>query len=150
MKLTEKQKRFCEEYLIDLNATQAAIRAGYPTRTARSVGSENLTKPDIQKYLSGLMERKQKKRIASSDDVLEYLTGVLSGESEPDAQARDRLKAAELLAKYHGLMAPQQVEVKSEVTVNVDQFNALVVNTKGMGLAEKEEYKRRLKEIMED
>ena len=46
--MTKKQKRFVEEYLIDLNATQAAIRAGYSPDTAKSIGSENLTKPDIR------------------------------------------------------------------------------------------------------
>ena len=46
-KLTPKEKRFCEEYIIDLNATQAAIRSGYSRHTARSIGSENLTKPAI-------------------------------------------------------------------------------------------------------
>ena len=46
--MTKKQKRFVEEYLIDLNATQAAIRAGYSPDTAKSIGSENLTKPDLQ------------------------------------------------------------------------------------------------------
>ncbi len=48
MSLTPKQARFVEEYLIDLNATQAAIRAGYSAKTARAMGCENLTKPDIQ------------------------------------------------------------------------------------------------------
>lgn len=52
MALSEKQIRFCEEYLIDLNATQAAIRAGYSTNTARAIGHENLTKPDIQTFLT--------------------------------------------------------------------------------------------------
>ena len=47
--LTEKQKRFCDEYLIDLNATQAAIRAGYSPDTAYSIGQENLKKPEIKK-----------------------------------------------------------------------------------------------------
>jgi phage terminase small subunit len=47
MPLTLKQERFINEYLIDLNATQAAIRAGYSEKTARSTGAENLTKPDI-------------------------------------------------------------------------------------------------------
>ena len=47
-KLTPKQNRFIDEYLIDLNAAQAAIRAGYSKKTARSIGQENLTKPDIQ------------------------------------------------------------------------------------------------------
>jgi terminase small subunit-like protein len=46
--LSPKQRRFVAEYLIDLNAAEAAIRAGYSHKTARSVGSENLTKPDIQ------------------------------------------------------------------------------------------------------
>ena len=49
-KLTAKQERFCEEYLIDLNATQAAIRAGYSVESAGSIGSENLTKPEIRAY----------------------------------------------------------------------------------------------------
>jgi phage terminase small subunit len=46
-KLTDKQARFVEEYLVDANATQAAIRAGYSENTARAIGSENLSKPDI-------------------------------------------------------------------------------------------------------
>lgn len=168
-KLTEKQKRFCEEYLIDLNATQAAIRAGYSRKTAGQIGDENLKKLEIQKYLSGLMEKKQKSRIASADEVLMYLTSVIRGESQSEIlvsekigdsyqmtpmlkhpEEKDKLKAAEVMAKYHGLMAPQQLEVKTDVTVNVDQFNALLVNVRGMNRSEQEEYKRKLKEIMED
>ena len=49
--LTAKQQTFCDEYLIDLNATQAAIRAGYSKKTAKSIGQENLTKPDIAEYI---------------------------------------------------------------------------------------------------
>jgi phage terminase small subunit len=55
--LTAKQERFVEEYLVDLNATQAAIRAGYSKRTARSVGSENLTKPDIAEAIAEARRR---------------------------------------------------------------------------------------------
>lgn len=55
--LTDKQKRFCEEYVIDLNATQAAIRAGYSEKTAAVIGAENLTKPNIQSFI----QEKQKK-----------------------------------------------------------------------------------------
>ncbi len=50
-KLTDKQRRFCEEYIIDLNATQAAIRAGYSEQTAYSIGHENLSKPEIQDFI---------------------------------------------------------------------------------------------------
>jgi len=51
MALTEKQIRFCDEYLVDLNGTQAAIRAGYSQKTAYSIGCENLIKPEIQTFL---------------------------------------------------------------------------------------------------
>ncbi|WP_192034108.1 terminase small subunit [Pantoea agglomerans] len=54
MALTDKQEMFCREYLIDLNATQAAIRAGYSEKTARASGCENLTKPDIQNRIAEL------------------------------------------------------------------------------------------------
>ena len=60
MAMTAKQKRFCDEYLIDLNATQAAIRAGYSKRTARQIGKENLTKLDIKEYIEKRMEEKGK------------------------------------------------------------------------------------------
>ena len=51
MKLTSKQQRFCDEYLVDLNATQAAIRAGYSKKTAKQIAQQNLTKLDIQEYI---------------------------------------------------------------------------------------------------
>jgi len=54
MALTDKQEMFCREYLIDLNATQAAIRAGYSTKTANRTASENLSKPDIQSRIAEL------------------------------------------------------------------------------------------------
>jgi phage terminase small subunit len=63
-KLTAKQQRFIEEYLIDLNATQAAIRAGYSAATARSVGSENLTKPAIAEAL-----QKARNKLAESAGI---------------------------------------------------------------------------------
>jgi phage terminase small subunit len=53
-KLTSRQQAFCEEYLIDLNALQAAIRAGYSGKTAKQIGSENLSKPDVAKYIAEL------------------------------------------------------------------------------------------------
>ena len=55
--LTEKQKLFVDEYLKDLNATQAAIRAGYKEKNARAIGCENLTKPNIQEYLTEQMKK---------------------------------------------------------------------------------------------
>jgi hypothetical protein len=64
MALTDKQRRFVDEYLIDLNATQAAIRAGYSEKTARSIAAENLTKPDVSEYLT-----KRRAEIAASTAI---------------------------------------------------------------------------------
>lgn len=123
MKMTEKQKRFCDEYLIDLNATQACIRAGYSKKTANRIGTENLSKPVIKEYIEERLKEKEKSLIATQDEVLKYLTSVLRGESESEVivvegcgdgvsnarrvrkkpDEKDRLKSAEQLAKYFGL-----------------------------------------------
>ena len=58
--LTEKQKQFCHEYLVDLNATQAAIRAGYSKNSASAIGHENLRKPEIEKYIEELIGSRTK------------------------------------------------------------------------------------------
>lgn len=128
--LTDKQKRFCDEYLIDLNAAQAAIRAGYSERTARKIGQENLTKPDIRQYIDQRMAEKESALIACQDEVLKYLTSVMRGESQSTeivveglgdgvSEAReiqkrpsekDRLKAAELLGKRYS-MFKEKLEV---------------------------------------
>jgi phage terminase small subunit len=72
-KLTAKQEQFCKEYLIDLNATQAAIRAGYSEDTAKSIGSENLTKPDISSCIEQLMAERSKRTAITADKVLQEL-----------------------------------------------------------------------------
>ena len=69
-KLTDKQKLFCEEYLIDLNATQAAIRAGYSTDTAGVIGCENLKKPNIRTYIDKAMAERSKRIGINQDRVL--------------------------------------------------------------------------------
>ena len=78
--MTEKQKRFCEEYLIDLNATQAALRAGYSEKTAYSIGNENLKKPEIQEYIQKRLKEKEDALIAKQDEVLKTLTAVMRRE----------------------------------------------------------------------
>lgn len=69
-KLTNKQKRFVEEYLIDLNATQAAIRAGYSVDSAREIGCENLTKPNIKQAIAVQMAERSKRTGVNQDRVL--------------------------------------------------------------------------------
>ena len=135
-KLTAKQQRFCDEYLIDLNATQAAIRAGYSKKTAYSIGNENLKKPEISAYIEKRMAEKEAELIADSDEVMKYLTSVLRGNSKSSVLARDdvgadrvlekppdekeRLKAAELLGKAHMLFTEkvqQDVDMDFNITV---------------------------------
>ena len=79
-KLTAKQQRFCDEYLIDLNATQAAIRAGYSKKTAYSIGNENLKKVEIKEYIEQRMAEKEAALIADQNEVMRYLTSVMRRE----------------------------------------------------------------------
>ena len=76
MALNDRQKQFCNEYLISLNATQAAIRAGYSEKTAYSIGNENLRKPEIQEYLQGLMEGIRKRNRITQDEIIQDLIEV--------------------------------------------------------------------------
>ncbi|MEN4621791.1 terminase small subunit [Pantoea agglomerans] len=76
MALTDKQEMFCREYLIDLNATQAAIRAGYSDNTARKIGSENLTKPDIAQRIIDLKSSRNERVEINADYVLRRLVEI--------------------------------------------------------------------------
>lgn len=137
-RMTAKQKRFCDEYLIDLNATQAAIRAGYSKKTANRIGTENLSKLVIKEYIDKRMAEKESELIADQDEVLKYLTSVLRGESESEivvvegqgdgySEARniqkapdekERLKAAELLGKRYGLYT-EKIETDIDMDLNI-------------------------------
>lgn len=75
-KITEKQQRFVDEYLIDLNATQAAIRAGYSANSARDIGCENLTKPNIQQIISERMAERSKRTGVNQDRVVQELAKI--------------------------------------------------------------------------
>jgi phage terminase small subunit len=75
-KLTPKQQRFVQEYLIDLNATQAAIRAGYSKDTAKDIGCENLAKPNIQEAIQDAMEKRGKKTEITAERVLQELSKI--------------------------------------------------------------------------
>ena len=103
-KLTEKQKRFIDYYIETANATESAKKAGYSEKTAKNIGAENLTKLNL--FIQKKLEEKQNNRIASQDEVLEYLTRVMRGEEKDqfnlDASLQDRTKCAELLGKRYG------------------------------------------------
>jgi phage terminase small subunit len=81
-KLTPKQKKFADNYIESGNATQSAIKAGYSKKTAKSVGSENLTKPDIKAYIDKKMREIESDRIMGAQEALEFLTNVVRGEEQ--------------------------------------------------------------------
>lgn len=141
MALTEKQKRFCDEYLVDLNATQAAIRAGYSPKGMNKRVTRMMANEGIQSYIKARMAEKEAELIADQDEVLKYLTSVLRGESqsteivvegtgdgcseartiEKSPSEKDRLKAAELLGKRYGLYTEKiETDVDMELNINID------------------------------
>ena len=122
-KLTEKQKRFIDYYIETGNATESAKLAGYSEKTARSIGAENLAKLDT--FIQEKLQAKEDERIASQDEVLKYLTGVMRGEIKDtfdlDASITERTKAAELLGKRYCLFTEKiKADVKQEITVTLD------------------------------
>lgn len=76
MALTEKQRRFVDEYLIDLNATQAAIRAGYSVKTAKDIGCQNLAKLNIQQAISEKMAERSKRTGVNQDRIVLELAKI--------------------------------------------------------------------------
>lgn len=119
-KLTPKQKAFADYYIETGNATESAIRAGYNKKTARQIGSMNLTKVDIKEYIEERLKEIESKRIADGKEVLEYLSKVMRGEEKDqfglDASLQDRTKAAELLGKRYRLFT-EKVEMDSKQTI---------------------------------
>lgn len=80
MKLTEKQKRFADEYIKSGNATQSAIKAGYSKKTAAVIATENLIKPNIKNYIDERMKVIEDNRIMTAKEAVELLTGIGRGE----------------------------------------------------------------------
>jgi len=137
--MNAKQKKFCDEYLVDCNAAQAAIRAGYSPKTAKQIGQENLTKPDLRAYIDEQLLRLHNDRTADAAEVMEYLTAVMRGEStahvvvvegigegcseakviQKPPDEKERLKAAELLGKRFGLFKENvSLDIEPVVIVN--------------------------------
>ncbi|MCT4455926.1 terminase small subunit [Lactiplantibacillus paraplantarum] len=117
-KLTPKQQRFADEYIKSGNAADAARKAGYSKRSARSVGQENLTKPDIKQYIDDQMAEIASKRIMDAREAVELLARIARGEeketvisstpegvyeSQKEADLKTRISAVkEILKRYPG------------------------------------------------
>ena len=139
--LTAKQRIFCNEYLIDMNATRAYKKA-YPNikkdEAARANGSKLLTNANVKAYLEKQLKKNEDKSIADATEVMKYLTKVLRGEEVEEmivvegigdgcSEARrinkalnqkDRIKAAELLGKRYALFT-EKVEANAQVGIQI-------------------------------
>ncbi len=132
--LNIRQKAFCEYYVECGNATEAAKKAGYSEKTARSIGQENLTKPDIKNYIKEIMDTKMDERTLEAKEVLALLSDIARGKTTEDVvvveglgegcsrarviekrvSERDRIKALELLGKRYMLFTD-----KTSVDINI-------------------------------
>lgn len=115
-KLSDKQKRFCEEYLIDLNATQAAIRTGYSEKTAKEQASRLLTNVNVTAYIQSKQAEIRDRNAITVDFVVNGIKDIaVQGEQE-----NNRLKAFDLLGKHLGIYElNNKLEVSFEV---IDPF----------------------------
>lgn len=142
--MTEKQKRFCDEYLIDCNATRAyktVYKNVKSDETAKSAASRLLTNVNVKKYIADRMEEIHNEKTADAQEVIEYLTSVLRGEStaqeivvegtgdgcseartmEKSPSEKERLKAAELLGKRYALFTDKvETDVDMDLNITID------------------------------
>lgn len=138
-KLTLKQQRFADEYIISGNAEEAAIIAGYSEKYARGNAYKLVAKSGIKAYIEERLKELDDKQIAKQEEVLKYLTSVMRGELEEEVLygvgdgvqstrhievgAKDRLKAAELLGKRYRLFTDKvelDADVDMELNIKVD------------------------------
>lgn len=116
--MTEKQKRFCDEYLIDLNGTRA-YKTAYPSvksdDTAAAAATRMLRNVKVHEYIEQRTEELRSARTATAAEVMEFLTGVMRNEDEGSVS---RLKAAELLGKRFGLFT-DKVNVSGSGVVQI-------------------------------
>lgn len=130
MKLTERQRRFVEAFIETGNATKAALMAGYSKKTAYSIGNENLKKPEINNALHRRMKEIEKRKTATPEEIIQFLSQSMRGEIVEEVVAvedcgkgcssavivkkqigaKDRLKAAELLLKRY----PMKLDVEEQ------------------------------------
>jgi phage terminase small subunit len=154
--LTERKKLFCDYYIISLNATDAARKAGYSSKSANGLKNKAyklMKDPDIKEYIADRLKQKEDDLIVKQDDILKYLSGCVLGsekenkiyilrsgnkgnyndeliKKETDLQPRDRIKAAEIMAKIYKLMdknentEPQKVIIEYNIPLkNEDPSN---------------------------
>lgn len=118
MKLTPKQKKFCEYYIQSGNASEAARKAGYKEKNAPFMGAENLKKPQIKSYINERVGKQDKELVADADEVLRFYSAVMRGEVKDqfglDASLTDRLKAGDALMKRYAAGGSKKNETEDD------------------------------------
>ena len=135
--MTDKQRKFCDEYLIDCNATRA-YKVAYPNikndNVASAAGTRLLGNVKIKAYIDARLEEMSSAKVASAEEVMKYLTSVMRGEcteqiplligegiqklADKDIGAKERLKAAELIGKRYGLFS-DKVNIEETLPVMI-------------------------------
>ncbi|MFM0683616.1 terminase small subunit [Streptococcus suis] len=139
-KLTIKQQRFADEYIICGNATEAAIKAGYSGKYANTNASKLLQNTTIKSYIDERLEELKSEKVADQQEVLEYLTSVMRGQTQEqtlcsigelgqqvidiDVGAKDRIKAAELIGKRYGIWTDKQEITQKNIEIVVGDWDA--------------------------
>ncbi len=140
IKLTDRQERFCREYILDYNATQAAIRAGYSEKTAKSIGSENLTKPDLLARVRELQKEQAEKLCISADWVVmqwvevyrrcmqatevliwDYDEKKMVPSGEYTFDSKGALNALEMIGKYLGMFSEDKKKSEKQMLEHLDK-----------------------------
>lgn len=139
-KLTLKQKRFADEYIITGNAMESAIKAGYSENYAKAQSHKLLENVGIKNYIDERLKILDSEKIADQKEVLQYLSAVMRGEHKEktlisigesgqeivdiDVGAKDRLKAAELLGRRYKLFTDKvEMDVNSDITIKVGEWD---------------------------
>ena len=124
MNLTPKQKAFADAYIETGNATEAARRAGYSEKTAKQIGSENLSKPYVSAYIKSRMADLEAQRVASADEVMRFFSSVMRGEVKDqfglDASLQDRLSAGKELMKRYAVTTSKAAQHSGTVDAIIE------------------------------
>lgn len=119
VQLTAKQQRFCDEYLIDLNATQAAIRSGYSEKTAYSQGQRLLKNVEVKAYLDKRMAEKEDALVAKQDEIMKYLTAVMRREMSENIVVTLKEKKTFYAPDAEGKMRKNTIETEVPEVVEI-------------------------------
>lgn len=131
MGLNDRRKRFVDEYLIDLNGTQAAIRAGYSQKTANRISSKLTEDEEVREAIRERLKEKTKELIATQDDILQELTVIAFGKKAYPAYnmygkkynqlpvLKERLQALEMLGRYYSLFT-DKIKFTEDTALNIN------------------------------